>query len=139
MQAFFRVMADRCGKVLKVTTGTTVRPAPFGIGSTFRAGDFAQILLTEELKESPAALGAFIGTSLARRHVGEIDINDVGYWNLIYAAFAARRLILASDVSRERRFSRSTVANAEASAVLVSSVSDNPDGGVATIAWRSEP
>jgi len=76
---------------------------------------------------------------LARRDVGEIDVDHVGNRDVGYVALAARRCVLAGDVLREPPFNIATVANAEASAKLASGVSDDPDGGIAALARRSEP
>ena len=133
VQSFLGMMADCCGKVLKVAPCATVGSAPFGIGSAIGAGDFAQAALAKELKDSSAALGGLLGAGLTRRHVGEIDVDHVGHWNLGYVAFAARRCVFVGDVLGERRFSLSTFAHAAASAALVSGVFDDPDCALGTL------
>jgi hypothetical protein len=124
---------------LKITPWPAVRSTPLGIGPTGCASYFAQAALAKEFEESAAPLGAFIWPGLTRRNVGEIDIDDVGNWNCLYAPFAARRFIFARDVFRERSFSLSTLARAEASALLASAVSDDPDGWIASVAGWSKP
>jgi hypothetical protein len=80
---------------------------------------------------------------LVRRHVGQIDVDHVGERDLGYVALAASRCVLVGDIAGERCFSLSTVARAEASAMLASAVSDDPDCGIAAavVAWsrRTEP
>jgi hypothetical protein len=115
VQAFLRMVADRRGKVLEITPRSAVRSSPLGIGSAGRAGDFTQASLAEELKESSAALGRFLGASLIRNRVGEVNGNHVGDRNLGYVALTARWCVLAGGVFGERRLSFSTLAHAEAS------------------------
>jgi hypothetical protein len=143
VQAFLRMVADRRGKVLEITPRSAVRSSPLGIGSAGRAGDFTQASLAEELKESSAALGRFLGASLIRNRVGEVNGNHVGDRNLGYVALTARWCVLAGGVFGERRLSFSTLAHAEASAMLVSGVFDDPDCSLGTLvlslAGRSKP
>ena len=126
MQAFLGMVTDRCGKVLKVSPCAAVGSAPFGIGSAIGAGDFAKAALAKELKDLSAALGGLLWARLTRCHVGEIDVDHVGDWNLGDVAFAARRCVFAGDIVGERPLSLSTLAHAEASALLASGVSDDP-------------
>ena len=134
MQALFRMMADRCGKVLKIppgaAAGSLVRLAlalaPRGILAAGRAGHAVEHTLAEKVEQSSAALRRLVGPGLPWSHVGQIETNDTGYWNLRHVPLAARRGVLAGDVVGERPFSLSTLSRAESSADLASGVFDDP-------------
>ena len=135
------MMIDRRSKVLKIAP-RAARTSPFGIGAAGGAGDFAQSPLAKEFEEPAAPLGGLLRASLIRGNVGEVDVNHVGDGNLGYVALAARRGVLGRNVIGEGRFSLSTLAHAEASAMLSSDVSDDPYRGVGAavaLAGRSEP
>ena len=142
MQPFPRMVANSRGKVLKVAPSSAARSPPFGIGPAGRARDSVERPLTKELEESSAALGGLLWSRLIRSHVGQVDVDHVGDRDHDYASLTASRCIFACDVVGERRLSLSTCANAEASAELVSGVSDDPDGRVTAaraLAGRAEP
>jgi hypothetical protein len=135
-------MADCRGKVLKVAPGAAIRAALFGIFPACRAGDFAQAPLAEEFKQPPATFGRFLRARLVRRGVSKVHADNVGNGNRGYVAFAARRGVFGGDIGGERRFSLSTLAIAEASAMLASAVLDDPDGSLVasvSLAGGTEP
>ena len=127
-------MANRGGKVLQVAARSAVRSTPVGIGSAGGAGDLAQVARAKELKELFASFGALLGPRVSRRHVLQVDVQNVRDQNLSDVAFAARRLVLAGDVRGEGKIGFFTVSDGESGAVLISSISDNEDCRVAPIA-----
>ena len=86
---------------------------------------------------------AFFGSRLSRRHVVQVDIQNVGDHNLDNVAFAARRLVLAGDLRGEAKIGLGTFTCSEAGAVLAPAVFNDPGGAldslVGSLAWRSEP
>lgn len=60
--------------------------------------------------------------------LGQIDVHDIADQEAGKFAFSRDRLVFAGDVVGKRFFSRLICANAASRAVLIRSVSDDPDG-----------
>lgn len=151
MQAFFGMMADSCGKVLKIAAGAasgslvrlSLALAPCGILATRRAGHSVERALAEKVEQSAASFGRLFRPGLLWSNVGQIEADDIGDWNLGNVALTALWRVLARDVVGERPFSLSKVSLAESSADLVSGVFDDPccalGALVVTLAGWPEP
>lgn len=142
MQALFRMVTDSSGEVLEIAAGSAVRSAPIDISPAGGARNLVEHPDAEESEQPFAPLASFLRAGLMRRHVRQVDADDIGNGDFVNVALAAGRRVFARDVLGEAFLSLWAVASAEASATLESAVSDDPDGPVdaaVALAGRSDP